>query len=48
MTKKAAEKAPAVEPGGELSAEFEERLFAYYGRDYHPAHTPGGRRLVRR
>jgi sporulation protein YlmC with PRC-barrel domain len=48
VTKDMAEKAPAMEPGGELSAEFEEKLFAYYGRDYHPAQTPGGRRLVRR
>jgi sporulation protein YlmC with PRC-barrel domain len=48
LTKNVAGKAPAMEPGGELSAEFEKRLFGYYGLDYHPAHTPGGRRLIRR
>lgn len=37
-----------MEPGGELSAEVEERLFGYYGLDYRPAQSPGGRRLVRR
>ena len=48
MTRRVAEKAPAMEPGGELSSEFEETLFRYYGLDYHAAQTPGGRRLVRR
>lgn len=48
VTKHVAEKAPAMEPGGELSAEFEEGMFRYYGFDYQPAKTPGGRRLVRR
>jgi sporulation protein YlmC with PRC-barrel domain len=48
VTKGVAEKAPAMEHGGELSAEFEEKLFGYYELDYRPAQTPGGRRLVRR
>jgi sporulation protein YlmC with PRC-barrel domain len=48
VTRDVAEKAPAMEPGGELSAEVEERLFGYYAIDYRPAQTPGGRRLVRR
>ena len=48
VTKHVAEKAPAMEPGGELSAEVEERLFRYYALDYRPARTPGGRRLIRR
>lgn len=48
VTKDVAEKAPAMEPGGELSAEIEARLFGYYALDYRPAQTPGGRRLVRR
>jgi sporulation protein YlmC with PRC-barrel domain len=48
VTKAAAEKAPAMELGGELSAEFEEKLFGYYALDYRRAQTPGGRRLVRR
>jgi sporulation protein YlmC with PRC-barrel domain len=48
LTKNMAGKAPAMEPGGELSAEFEEKLFGYDRLAYHPAHTPGGRRLVRR
>lgn len=48
VTKDVAEKAPAMELGGELSAEVEGRLFGYYALDYRPAQTPGGRRLVRR
>jgi sporulation protein YlmC with PRC-barrel domain len=48
VTKDVAEKAPAMEPDGELSAEVEERLFGYYAIVYQPAQTPGGRRLVRR
>ena len=48
VTKNVAEEAPAMDPGGELSAEVEERLFGYYALEYHPAQTPGGRRLVRR
>ena len=48
VTKDVAEKAPAMEPDGELSAEVEERLFVYYAIDYRPAQSPGGRRLVRR
>ena len=48
VTRHVAEKAPAMEPGGELSAEVEEELFGYYALDYRPARTPGGRRLIRR
>lgn len=48
VSKKVAKGAPTAEPGGELSPEFEERLFAYYGLEYHIGRTPGGRRLVRR
>jgi sporulation protein YlmC with PRC-barrel domain len=48
VTKDVAEKVPAMEPDGELSAEVEERLFGYYAIVYQPAQTPGGRRLVRR
>lgn len=48
ITKERAEGAPAMEPGGELSATFEAKLFGYYGYGYQPAKTPGGRRLVRR
>jgi hypothetical protein len=48
VAKDVTEKAPAIKPDGELSAEVEERLFGYYGMDYQPAQTPGGRRLVRR
>jgi sporulation protein YlmC with PRC-barrel domain len=48
VSKEIAKGAPTVEPGGELSAEFEEQLFKYYGLEYHVGRTPGGRRLVRR
>jgi uncharacterized protein YrrD len=48
VTKEMAKKAPAMEPGGELSADTEEKLFGYYALSYRPARTPGGRRLVRR
>ncbi len=48
VTRAVADKAPTMDPGGELSAEVEERLFGYYGLDYRAAQTPGGRRLVRR
>jgi hypothetical protein len=48
VTKDVAKKAPAMEPGGELSTETEEKLFGYYALEYRPAQTPGGRRLVRR
>jgi hypothetical protein len=37
-----------MEPGGELPAEVEERLFGYYAIDFRLAETPGRRRLVRR
>jgi uncharacterized protein YrrD len=48
VAKKVAKGAPTIESKAELSAEFEERLFGYYGLEYHVGHTPGGRRLVRR
>jgi hypothetical protein len=48
VTKDMAKKGPAMEPGGELTADIEEKLFRYYGLDYDRARTPGGRRLVRR
>lgn len=42
------EGAPTTEPGEELSAEDEQRVFRHYGMDYRSPTTPGGRRLVRR
>ena len=48
VSKDVAKDAPTVEPGADLSAEYEERLFGYYGLEYHVGQTPGGRRLVRR
>jgi len=39
--------APHIERGGELSLEEEARVFKYYGIEYQPAATEGGRRLVR-
>ncbi len=39
--------APHIEKGGELSLDEEERVFKYYGIDFHPAATEGGRRLIR-
>ena len=39
--------APNIEKGGELSLEEEAYVFKYYGIDYQPASTEGGRRLVR-
>ncbi|GAA5039217.1 PRC-barrel domain-containing protein [Actinopolymorpha pittospori] len=42
------EGAPTTEPGEELSAEDEQRVFRHYGMDYKSPTTPGSRRLVRR
>jgi hypothetical protein len=42
------EGAPTTEPGEELSAEDEKRVFRHYGMDYKSPTTPGSRRLVRR
>lgn len=40
--------APAIEPGGELSADAESGIYAHYGLPYAAAETAGGRRLGRR
>jgi uncharacterized protein YrrD len=48
VTKDVAKDAPTMESDSDLSAEYEERLFRYYGLEYHVGQTPGGRRLVRR
>ena len=39
--------APSIERGGELSLAEEARVFQYYGIEFQPAATAGGRRLVR-
>jgi len=48
VSKKVAKDAPTMDPGGDLSAGYEEQLFRYYGLEYHIGRTPSGRRLVRR